>query len=234
MRAKRKLTIGLTGLILAGLGGGAYAANQSGDAHPRQAFINDVAHRLNVPPAKLRAALRQAFLDRLTAAVKAGRLTQAQANAIRSRIAAHPNALPFARPGGFEPGGALHRHGAVLAAAKYLGLTPIELRHELFAGKTLSQVAKARGKSVTGLEQAMLAAVRVRLDHAVARKLIAPSQEQQMLAAAAARIKERVRHGLHDRFGPGGPGAPYGPGGPAGPYSPPPAPPGAANAQPAY
>ncbi len=220
MRAKRKLIIGLTGLILAGLGGGAYAASQSGDAHPRQAFINDVAHRLNVPPGKLRAALRAAFLDRLSAAVKAGRLTQAQANEIRSRMAAHPGGVPFGRPGMFGPGGERRRHGAMIAAARYLGLAPIELRHELFAGKTLAQIAQARGKSVTGLEQAVLAAVKARLDKAVAAKLITPGQEQKMLAAADARIKERVLHGLRERFGPGGPGEPGGPGGPGGPPGP--------------
>jgi hypothetical protein len=49
-------------------------------------------------------------------------------------------------------------------AAAYLGLTPAELRTQLHAGKSLSAVATAQGKSVSGLENAILAAVTKRVD----------------------------------------------------------------------
>jgi len=50
------------------------------------------------------------------------------------------------------------------ASAAYLGLTPAELRAQLEAGKSLAAVATARGKSVGGLEDAIVAAVDKRID----------------------------------------------------------------------
>ncbi len=49
-------------------------------------------------------------------------------------------------------------------SAAYLGLTPAELRAQLEAGKSLAAVATARGKSVGGLEDAIVAAVDKRID----------------------------------------------------------------------
>ena len=43
---KRKLVIGLAALAVAALAGGAYAATQSSTPNTRQAFLNDVAKRL--------------------------------------------------------------------------------------------------------------------------------------------------------------------------------------------
>ena len=54
---RHKLAILAAILAAAALAGGAYAATQSG-GNPRQAFINDVARRLHVTPAQLRAALK--------------------------------------------------------------------------------------------------------------------------------------------------------------------------------
>src|SRR5205823_9479933 len=77
--------IGTATLAVAALGGGAYAATQS-SSNPRQAFLNDVAKRLHVTPQQLQSAVKGAYLDRLQAAVAAGKLTQGQANAIKQRI----------------------------------------------------------------------------------------------------------------------------------------------------
>jgi hypothetical protein len=58
-------------------------------------------------------------------------------------------------------------HGARLVirtAAAYLGLTPAQLRSQLHAGKSLSEVAAAQNKPVSGLENAILAAVVKRVD----------------------------------------------------------------------
>ncbi len=50
------------------------------------------------------------------------------------------------------------------AAEKYLGLSQTDLQTQLQSGKALAAVAKAQGKSVTGLEDAMVAAAKVNLD----------------------------------------------------------------------
>jgi hypothetical protein len=82
---RRRIAVGAAGLALLAAAGGAYAATQSRDAE-RQAFLNDAAKRLNVTPQQLTDALKQAAIDRIDAAVKAGTLTQAQADASYTRL----------------------------------------------------------------------------------------------------------------------------------------------------
>jgi AraC-like DNA-binding protein len=247
---KHKFAAGAAALAAAAFAGGAYAATQSGTSS-RQAFLNDVAKRLNVTPAQLKAAMRAAFADRIQAEVKDGRLTQAQANAIEQRI--DQGKLPFLL--GPRDGGALHgprggdalpggrMHGPLTAAATYLGLTPVQLFDDLRAGKSLAQIANEKGKTTGGLEQAMLASVKARLDKAVSAGRITKAQEQQLLNRVQKRLSRTVnrtgpargmlRHGGRLGGPPplgGPPGAAGPPGGP--PYSgapgPPPGPPPAA------
>jgi hypothetical protein len=106
---KRKVTFVVAAVAVVALAGGAYAATQSAGPTSRQAFLNDVAKRLNIKPAQLTSALQGAFADRLNALVAAGRLTQAQANAIEQRVK-KTGAVPL---GGFGPGmGAYGGRGA--------------------------------------------------------------------------------------------------------------------------
>jgi hypothetical protein len=101
---KRKLAGGAAGLaLLAGAGGAAFAASSGGGAaaggNDRQAFLDDVAKRLNVTPDKLTAAIKGALSDKLDAEVAAGRLTRAEADRIKKDAAAH-GGLPFLGPDG--------------------------------------------------------------------------------------------------------------------------------------
>jgi hypothetical protein len=68
IRAKRFLTIGALFAILA-IGAGVAAADSIGN--DQDAFLNNVAKRLNVTPAQLKAALKGANDDRIDAAVAA-------------------------------------------------------------------------------------------------------------------------------------------------------------------
>jgi AraC-like DNA-binding protein len=198
----RKLAIFVVTLAVAAVGGGAYAATQSSSSRPRQALLNDVAKRLNVSPAKLRAAFQAAMIDRINAAVKAGRLTQAQGNALKRRIQQgvpfgfmHPGRPRFMVPPG--PGG-----GPLGTAAHYLGLTPTQLFNQLRSGKSLAQVAAAQHKSAAGLEKAMVAAIKVRLDEAVKHRLLTAAQEQRILRRLESRIHEKINNrGFGPRFG---------------------------------
>jgi polyhydroxyalkanoate synthesis regulator phasin len=78
------------------------------------------------------------------------------------------------------------------AAAAYLGLTPAELRAQIEGGKTLAQVAADQGKSVDGLEAAILAGAKTELDKAVAAGKITAAQEQQMLDDLKAHLDDIV------------------------------------------
>jgi hypothetical protein len=269
-KLKRNVTA-VAVVATAAFAGGAIAATQSSHTSPRQAFLNDAAGRLKVTPSQLTGALNGAFLDQLQAAVAAGKLTQAQADRIKQHVKSEAGEPGFfAHPGlrfrglqrgfagppppGFGAGGPGHG-GRIAAAAGYLGLTPGQLFDQLAGGKSLAQVASARGKSVSGLKAAMLAAVRARLDKAVSSKLITAAQEQQILTRLPARLDAEInRAGFrlprgHLFHGPNGfprlgfrgarssrgfgPGAPNGlpmppPPGPAGLAVPPPGAPGPA------
>ncbi len=200
---KRNLAIGGAALVVAGGAGGAYAATQSSGPSSRQAFLNDVAKRLHVTPQQLSSALNGAFSDQLQAAVRSGRLTQAEANALEQRLkqkGAVPGvpfgfgphvARPWLRGGG--PGlGPLGRPGGLEGAAGYLGISDQQLFQDLASGKSLAQIAASRGKTVSGLEQAMTAEMKARLDKLVAGKMITSAQEQKILRRWSARLSAQV------------------------------------------
>ncbi len=209
---KRNLVIGLAALALAAFAGGAYAATQTSGPGARQAFLNDVAKRLHVTPQQLNSALSGAVTDQLQAAVKAGQITQAQANELEQRLKTSgtapllPPAPGLAGPRGFAvprggpfgggPGpGPLGFPGPGLglgAAATYLGLSNAKLFQQLRSGKSLAQIAAANGKTVAGLEQAMTAPVKKALDAAVAAKGITAAREKQILSRYSASLSERI------------------------------------------
>lgn len=213
---RRRLLI--AGFILAAcaFAGGAYAAS-SDNTSPRQAFLNDVARRLHVSPQQLRLAFQGAAQDRLKALVGAGRLTQAQANAIEKRLRqGGPPPAPFfggglARRGplrrapGFLPRAPLFGLGPLATATHYLDMTPAQLFDQLRAGKSVAQIARARGRSVSGLESAVVSAERSRLDRGRQGGLISASQEQTLLSRIQAKVAALVNQkGFLPRFGPVG------------------------------
>jgi hypothetical protein len=69
-------------------------------------------------------------------------------------------------------------------SASYLGLTPAALRTELRAGKSLASIASAEGKSVSGLENAIVAAAVKRID---ASKLT-PARKAAVIADVKANV----------------------------------------------
>jgi hypothetical protein len=219
MRFSRRMVIaGAVALAAVAGGGAALAASHDwGSPDRRQAVINDVAGRLGVTPTALQDAFKAALKDQVEAAVKAGTLTRAQADAIEARIAAGQG-LGFGGPGGPRGMGGMHRGGEGLtAAATYLGVTEAQLRTQLQSGKTLADVAKAQGKTADGLVQAMVDAEKAELDKAVQSGRLTAAQEQQIVA----QLKQRVTDMVNGTFGPrmhGGPGPgmgmEMGPGGP--------------------
>jgi hypothetical protein len=211
MRMKQVLTIGVFVAILV-IGAGVAAADSIGN--DQDAFLNDVAKRLNVTPAELKAALKGASDDRIDAAVAAGKITKEQADAMKARTA--EDGLPFFgggghRGGGFGHGGFGHGGPASLdAAAEYLGLTEAQLHTQLESGKTLAEIAKAQGKTADGLEKALTAATKTKLDAAVKAGTITQAQADDLLKRAADHLDDLVNGKLafrahHGDRGFGGP-----------------------------
>ncbi|HEY8192960.1 MAG TPA: hypothetical protein VIF36_03445 [Gaiellaceae bacterium] len=194
----QKIAVGAVALLAVAGAGAAVGATRLGSPQEQsQAVVNDAANQLGVTPERLTTALKTALKNRIDAAVKAGRMTKAEGDALKARV--DENALPLFGPGGSRHGGPGHhrdfefRHAHKLdAAAKYLGLSESALHTQLENGKTLAQVAKAQGKSVDGLVNALLAESNTRIDQAVKDGKLTKAEADEFRAGLKARITDMV------------------------------------------
>jgi hypothetical protein len=229
--SKRKLVVGAASLaVLAGTGG-AYAAAQTGTPTPaptaqgkqatpakparpadieaeKNAFLDDVAKRLNVPRERLDSALKGAAEARVDAAVAAGRITKQQGEEIKARIADGGPLLGLGGPGplagkpgrgfgqdrgpGHGPGRGGPLFGSVEDAASYLGLSGEQLREQLHDGKSLAEIAKAQGKSADGLKATLKDALSKRLDEAAKDGRLSATDKQRILSEADKRLGDVI------------------------------------------
>jgi hypothetical protein len=210
--SKRVAAIAAVALAAAG-GGGAAVAATSGAGSPSD-FLDSVAQHLGVSRQKLDDATKAAANDQVDAQLAAGKITKAQADEIKKRIEAGA-VPPLAGGPAFGPGFGGHDRGlpgpgllksgigdSLTAAAKYLGLSESDLRSKLSDGQSLADVAKAQGKDLGGLKQAILDAAKTNLDKAVAAKKLTQSQADDVLTRLKSAIDDLANGQL--RFhGPG-------------------------------
>jgi hypothetical protein len=166
-------TLGLTGAALLGPGMASAQSEQAGTAA--------AGGRL------------QALKDALQGLVTDGTINQSQADKVESTLA---EALPRRGHGGPGHGGP-GRRGAHLAPAEIAAALEIsveELRTEHRAGKTLAQIAEAKGLSRDTLVDRLVAAAEAEL----AQKVTAGRLSQAEADERKAGLKERVE-GLVDR-----------------------------------
>ena len=213
--AKRTLAIGAV-VVAAAAGGGAAVAATTNGSSPND-FLDSVAKHLGISRQKLDDATKAAALDQVDAQLKAGRITQAQADQLKQRIQnGDIPPLAFGR-GGFGagvpgvPGGpGVLKAGigdALSAAAKYLGLTQSDLRAKLGNGQSLAEIAKAQRKDAAGLQQAILDSAKADLDKAVSDKKLTQAQADDIYNGLKDRIADIVNGQLRFR-GPDRPGKP--------------------------
>lgn len=207
---KGKVVAGVVAVLALAGGGAALAATQLGTPKEEsQAVVDDVAKQLGVQPSELSAAIEQALENRLDEAVAAGRLTQEQADRMKERLRAGDVPLfGHGLRGMHGPGHGLARGGHLEAAASYLGLSEAALREQLEAGKTLAEVAKARGKSVDGLVDTLVADAKKELDEAVAAGRLDEERRDDILERLEERLTamvngERPARGERGGFGRG-------------------------------
>src|SRR5205823_2280440 len=132
LRSKQGAAIAAAAIIGAGAGGAAIAASGSGSPFSPSAFLDDLAGRLGVTTEKLKDASKAAAIDQVDAALKAGALTQAQADELKARINAGEGVPFLSGPGfGFHHDGPNGFVDQLDAAATYLGLTEDGLRQKL-------------------------------------------------------------------------------------------------------
>ena len=161
-------------------------------AHPaRDAFAAALASELGLQTAEVESALKAVAIDHVNADVAAGRLTEAQAADIRSRIESG-DVGPGPGPGfGAGPGGPRGGPG-VDAAASFLGMSDSELRSALMSGKSLAQIAKSQGKSVDALVNALVADASEHIKAAVADGQIPQADADKILSDLKQRISDMV------------------------------------------
>jgi hypothetical protein len=191
MSARRIATFALTGVLLvAGTGAAIAAVTKDDGKKAEQAILDDAAKRLDVTPEKLRDALSAAQDAQLAQAVKDGRLTQKQADAIKERRKQSGRVLggPFGGPPGFHrhgPGfGPFHgaRGAILLDLAKALGITRAQLHEQLHDGKSVADIAKAQGKSLDDVRATLKADAKRRADQAVKDGDLTRAQADRLLS----------------------------------------------------
>ncbi len=221
---KSKRTLAVAGALALGVGAGGAVAASKGSTTSENGFLARVAGHLGISTQKLEDATKAAAIDQVDADLEAGRITKAQADEMKARI--NDGVVPLffggphrfgdfghrgGRPGGFGFG--FHRGGHLSAAADYLGLTVPQLLQKLSGGTSLADVAKAQGKSVDGLKEAMLADAKTHLDQAVKDGMLTEAQATRMLNELKSRIDQIVkgtfrgpgeRREFHRRGGPPG------------------------------
>jgi lambda repressor-like predicted transcriptional regulator len=174
------------------MGGGAALA-ATGSDNPTSDFLGDVAKRLGISEDKLEGAIEDATIERIDAAVAAGEITKEEGEALKDRARSgdapaglpgfggprfgvgpvgpppkglvpgrHPGRLPGLLLPGFLPGSDLME-----TAADYLEMDAVDVRRALRDGKSLADLASAKGKSVDGLKDALGDEIRKDADRAV-------------------------------------------------------------------
>lgn len=205
LTSKTALVATVAGLAVAG-GGVALAGSQTDSSG--SSFLDSVAKHLGISSERLEDATKAAAIDQVDEALQAGKLTQEQADELKSRIESGdfpgflaPGFFGFRGHGpGFGPDGHhLLFDDKLSSAAEYLGLTEAALRAQLEDGKSLADVAKEKGRPVQGLKDAILAGARSNLDDAVADERLTREQADAIYARLESSIDEIVRVSFRER-----------------------------------
>jgi hypothetical protein len=208
--------------LLAGVGTAVAVAKAPGKTKPRAAKVQQrgllpaAAAYLGVTPVALRTELRSgkslaqvatakgksvdglktalvaAIKTKVDAAKATGKLDAARADRLLQRAPQLVERLVNAKPRARAMRAKGARGGLLKTAATYLGVTNAQLVTDLRAGKSLAQVATAKSKSVDGLKQALLAALKQKVDAAVDAGRLDAARAQRLLERAPAHIERLV------------------------------------------
>ena len=195
----KRVLVATSAVALAVGAGGAIAASK-GSANRSDGFLARVADHLGISTQKLQDATKAAAIDQVDADLKAGRITKAQADAMKARIETGEVPLFFGGPHRF---GDFGHHGLpfgprehLSATADYLGLSVPQLMQKLASGQSLADIAKAQNKSVDGLKKAILASATKALDQAVENGVLTRAQAKEGLKMLESRLDDIVNGSL--------------------------------------
>jgi hypothetical protein len=166
---------------------GTTAAQASSKSTVCSDFMAHFAVDVGKSQAQINAAFQKAIAETLADQVKNNQLTQAQADAIKQKLA---NQTPCTIASVAAPrGGNKGELGAYLtayetAAASALGITDAQLKSDIAGGQSLSQIAAAQNPPVTEAQfrSRLIANLKPALDSAVTGKKLTAAEEQAILS----------------------------------------------------
>jgi hypothetical protein len=212
---KRFWKLGIVAAVLLALGGvaaGIVAAQTSGgtatpsagsSATPagKQMLLNDfltkLAANLGISVDQLKAALTTTDNQMLVQAVADGKITQAEADKIKARIASGDQLFPFVGRGRGHGGGfgrGFEGQDLIGQTATFLSITPQAVMDGLNNNQSLEQIAEANGKNAGALSGYLHDQLKSKLDTAVTNGRITQAQEDKVLTNAKDRIDQAVNH----------------------------------------
>ena len=171
----------------------------------RDDFLDRLADELGVSREQLDAAIQNVGLDMVDQAVADGRITEEEADRIRSAI--EDGKLPFFGLRGGHHGGHFPGRFAPGKVAEFLGVEPQVVLDGLQNDQSLAQIAEANGKTRDELKTFLLDEVKEYTAQMVEHGRITQERADEILANAPARIDELIdREGLPEHPFKGGPG----------------------------
>ena len=177
--------LGLMALAIGVVGVQAATSPSTSSKNYAQVFVDRLAGILGLPSSKVQTDLKQAELQTIDQMVKDGVITQAQADAMKQKINSGQNfALPNFRSFGRFGDRALMgqvRTAELDAVAKALSMSTADLKSQLRAGKSLSDLETAKGVNDATLRAAARQAAKGVLDPAVKAGTITQTQEDRVL-----------------------------------------------------
>src|SRR5260221_718444 len=150
-------------------------------------YLKDLANRLHVSVTTLQEAQLAAHEDVLAQLVRDGKLTQKQANAIKQRLASHPECAGMGMHMGMGMGKLfLQKYGPDLTnqVASGLHLSADQLQAQLQAGKSLDDIAAAQHVSSSQLQTIETNALQSTLNHALAARDLTQQNGNQFIQYA--------------------------------------------------
>ena len=150
-------------------------------------FVSHFSSDLGKSQSDVNAAFQKAIGETLADEVKAGKMTQAQADVLKAKLAGKaPCALAGTlRAPKHAAGDGVYQQALLTAAASALGISSDTLKADLAKGMTLHQVADAQSPPVTEdqFRSRLIAQLKPMLDKAVTDKKLTSEQEQKILTA---------------------------------------------------
>jgi lipoate-protein ligase A len=165
--------------------------------------LADIAKAKGVDVEKVKTTILDEFTAKEQAEVASGEHTQAEVDAKIAEFTTRlddivngvkPAGMPGEMGGHGGKGGHGPRAGMIAgdAVAKVLGLTADELKTELQSGKSLADVATAKGVDIEKVKTAILAEAKTHLDEEVASGEHTQAEADQKLADLTARLDDIV------------------------------------------